>query len=68
MKRLYRNYSVGCEQSDLKSTISSIRSISKNMLIYYLKSLLQNSNLSLVVYGEKISTKQKKEIKQLMWG
>lgn len=68
MKRLYRNFSFGFEQCGVQDTVKSIRSITRDVLIEHLKLLLSKNNMSLVIYGEKVPMKQKKQIKQLVNG
>lgn len=64
LKRLSRNYYFNFPQCSVEESIEKIRGISADMLITCMKKLFDFDQQSLIVYGPKLSRKNKKQIIQ----
>ncbi len=63
MKKLYRNFSMGFVQSDWKSTVDQIRSVTKKVIEKTAEELIVRDKRTLVVFGPKLSYFEKKRLK-----
>ena len=64
MKRLFRNYSYGFAQNDWSQTVERLRSVDEAALRKAVSSLFDGSNLSVVVYGPKLTEKQREKLEK----
>lgn len=60
MKRLQRNFSLGFEPRETNENIECIRKVSKNDIMNMIEKLIKYDESALVIYGTKLSKKQKR--------
>ena len=64
MKRLFRNFSYGFAQNDWEKTVERLRSVDKEALRRAVNSLFDGSNAAFVIYGPKLTAKQKEMLEK----
>ena len=64
MKRLFRNYSYGFAQNDWEKTVERLRSVDKEALRRAVNSLFDGSNAAFVIYGPKLTAKQREMLEK----
>lgn len=62
LKRNQKNFSLGFNLHDTQSTLECIRGVTKNDIMNLAKRLIIEKDKALIVYGPKLSKKNKKEI------
>ena len=64
MKRLFRNFSYGFAQSDWEKTVERLRSVDKEALRKAVSSLFDGSSAAFVIYGPKLTAKQREMLEK----
>ena len=64
MKRLFRNYSYGFAQNDWEKTVERLRSVDKDALRRAVSSLFGGSRAAFVIYGPKLTVKQRENLER----
>ena len=64
MKRLFRNYSYGFAQSDWSQTVERLRSVDNAALRKATVALFDGSRIAFVVYGPKLTEKQREKLEK----
>ncbi|MBO6176850.1 MAG: insulinase family protein [Treponema sp.] len=62
LKRNQKNFSLGFTLHDTARTVECIRAVTKNDIMELIRKLIVDSRKALIVYGPKLSKKNKKEI------
>ena len=63
MRRLWNFYSLGFELMDTDEFIKSIRMITKDDIISFVRRLIDPSGRNVVIYGKKLSVFDRRKIK-----
>ena len=64
MKRLFRNFSYGFAQNDWEKTVGRLRSVDKEALNKAVSSLFDGSSAAFVIYGPKLTAKQREMLEK----
>ncbi len=64
MKRLFRNFSYGFAQNDWEKTVERLRSVDKEALSKAVSSLFDGSSAAFVIYGPKLTAKQREMLEK----
>jgi len=64
MKRLFRNFSYGFAQNDWEKTVERLRSVDKEALRKAISSLFDGSSAAFVIYGPKLTAKQREMLEK----